>query len=61
MYDVTLTMDVDVNVQKAFDNLFCDEDREQFMVENIDWLRDDDLKQECIRRGIFKEKMKKVY
>lgn len=56
MYDVTLNMDVDVNVQKAFDNLFCDEDREQFMVENIDWLRDDDLKQECIRRGIFKEK-----
>lgn len=49
MIEATLTMDIEVDVQEAFDELFrCDQI--EFMIDNIECIPDENIKMEYEKR-----------
>ena len=49
MCEATLTMDIEVDVQEAFDELFPS-DQIEFMIDNIEYLPDEKIKMEYEKR-----------
>ncbi len=49
MLEATLTMDIEVDVQEAFDELFPS-DQIEFMINNIECIPDENIKMEYERR-----------
>lgn len=49
MIEATLTMDIEVDVQEAFDELFPS-DQIQFLIDNIEYLPDLEIKREYEKR-----------
>ena len=49
MLEATLTMDIEVDVQEAFDELFPS-DQIEFMIDNIECIPDEEIKREYEKR-----------
>lgn len=49
MIEATLTMDIEVDVQEAFDELFTS-DQIEFMIDNIECIPDENIKMEYEKR-----------